>query len=133
MSRQHGGHQGEHATRPRYRRIVAAGSSALVTLVAVFGAIGFIPGASSPGSVTAEAASATSVSKQSESAGSDRAGAVALSGYVAGSTPREPQNPAPVPDTTDLPASDAVPAPKPEPSPPACPRGLGWVSGSCST
>jgi len=98
MARQRRGYHGEHVTRPRYRRIVAAGSSALVTLVAVFGAIGFIP--SSPEAVSAEAGQATPVLKQQ-------------SGFVAGSTPRDTQNPASVPDATDLPAPDAVPAPKP--------------------
>ena len=129
MARQHGGHHGEHATRPRYRRIVVAGSSALVTLVAVFGAIGFIP--SSP-----EAASATSTSKQQpESAGSDRAGAVALRGYVAGTTTRQTQDRAPVPEATDLPAPSVVPAPEPKPaksvesSEPAVSTGLPSRSG----
>jgi len=126
MARQHGGHQGKHATRPRYRRIVAAGSAALVTLVAVFGAIGFIP--SSP-----ETVSATSTSKQrSESAGSDRAGAVALSGFVAGSTPRQTQDRAPVPEATDPPSPTVVPAPKPKPaksSEPAVSTGLPSRSG----
>lgn len=101
MARQRRGHHGKHATRPRYRRIVAAGSAALVTMVAVFGAIGFIPVATSHEAVSAKAASGTSASKQhSESASSDRAGAVALRGFEPGSTPRQTQDPAPVPEAT---------------------------------
>ena len=96
MARQRRGHHGEHAARPRYPRIAAAGSSAVVTLVAVFGAVGFIPVASSPEAASAEADSATSAPKKQRS---DRAGAVQLSGFEAAPRPRHTQQPAPVPES----------------------------------
>jgi hypothetical protein len=67
---------GTGAARPRYRRISAAGSSALVTLVAVLGATGVLP----TGSDT-EAAFASAPGK----------GPLALSGSVIASLPRHPE------------------------------------------
>ena len=96
MGRHQRGRGGEPKTRPRYRRITAAGLAVLVTLVAVFGAVGFIPAASTPEAVSAEVASATSAPKQqAKSARPSPAGAVRLSGYVAASPPRHTQQTAP--------------------------------------
>ena len=80
---------GSLAVRPRYRRITAAGSSALVTLVAVLGAGGVIPGLDVPDAVLAQppvsaAHAGTPAATEGEPA------TLRLSGWVSALLPRDP-------------------------------------------
>lgn len=82
--------------RPRYRRITAAASSALVTVVAVLGATGIIPTSHSPEPATAAVADAGSKTLP-------QANGMRMSSWVSAALPRYPvRRPEQVDD--DLPA-----------------------------
>ena len=77
MGRRRGGPVQAPSVRLRYRRVTAAGSAALVTLVAVLGATGIVPAGES-----AAPSAAASMRVEAE---------LSLSGFALGSLPRHPE------------------------------------------
>lgn len=80
------------STRPRYPRIGAAAVSALVTLVAVLGAIGLLPVASSQAKQVNQPSASTqpssaSTTRRSAGTTSDEQGALQMAGQSTGRTP----------------------------------------------
>lgn len=82
--------------RPRYRRITAAGSAVLVTLVAVLGGSGILPAGDTTEAVFANSPGAGAAPDDQQS--------LALSASVAAALPRQPGPRAATAERTELPA-----------------------------